>query len=68
MTPIEKAIEAVGSPKALADKLGRSPQFIHKIRKGKGHLTTRVVSPQEWCKATGLPMTELFPEYFPSQN
>lgn len=66
MTPIEKAIEAVGSPKALADKVRQSPQFIYKIQKGKGHLTTRLVSPQEWVEATGLPMLELFPEYFPS--
>ena len=63
LTPIDKAIRAVGSQKGLAEALGQSPQFINMIKRRGGKLTTRSVSPETWVKATGLPKRELFPEF-----
>ncbi|MBN6069491.1 helix-turn-helix domain-containing protein [Aggregatibacter actinomycetemcomitans] len=63
MTPIEKAIEAFGSQKKLANALGVSPQFINQIKRRGGELTTDKVTPEQWVKVTGLSVTELFPEF-----
>lgn len=64
MTPLDKAIQAFnGSQSELARALGQSPQFIAMIKRRGGHLTTKAVSPDEWAKATGLPKSELFPDF-----
>lgn len=64
MTPLEKAIRAVGSQSNLAKAIGQSPQFIFQMKKRGGQISTRVVSPDAWVKATGLSKKELFPEYY----
>ncbi|MBV7389015.1 helix-turn-helix domain-containing protein [Pasteurellaceae bacterium TAE3-ERU1] len=64
MTPIEKAIHALGSQKKLAEAVGQSPQFINAIKKRGGKLTTRTVSPDLWEKATGISRKELFPDFY----
>ena len=46
MTPIDKAIKAIGSQKKLADALGVSPQFINQIKRRGGVLTTDKVTPE----------------------
>ena len=63
MTPIEKAIEAFGSQKKLAEALGVSPQFINQIKRRGGELTTDKVTPEQWVKVTGLSVTDLFPKF-----
>ena len=52
MTPIDKAISAIGSQKKLADALGVSPQFINQIKRRGGELTTDKVTPEQWVKVT----------------
>lgn len=63
MTPIDKAIKAIGSQKKLADALGVSPQFINQIKRRGGKLTTDKVTPEKWVKVTGLSVKELFPQF-----
>lgn len=63
MTPIEKAIRAVGSQADLAKAIGQSPQFIFQMKKRGGQISTRTVPPDVWVQATGLSKKELFPEY-----
>ncbi|MBS6026334.1 MAG: helix-turn-helix domain-containing protein [Haemophilus pittmaniae] len=63
MTPIEKAIAAVGSQAKLAKALGESPQFIYRIKKSGGTISTQKVSPDKWAAVTGLSKKELFPEF-----
>lgn len=63
MTPIEKAIAAVGSQAKLAKALGESPQFIFRMKKSGGTISTQKVSPDKWAIVTGLSKRELFPEY-----
>ena len=63
MTPIDKAISAIGSQKKLADALGVSPQFINQIKRRGGELTTDKVIPEQWVKVTGLPVKDLFPQF-----
>jgi hypothetical protein len=63
MTPIDKAISAIGSQKKLADALGVSPQFINQIKRRGGELTTDKVTPEQWVKVTGLSFSDLFPKF-----
>ena len=63
MSPIDKAIKAIGSQKKLADALGVSPQFINQIKRRGGELTTDKVTPEKWVKVTGLSVKELFPQF-----
>ena len=63
MTPIDKAIRAIGSQKKLADAVGVSPQFINQINRRGGELTTDKVTPEKWVKVTGLSVKELFPQF-----
>ena len=63
MTPIDKAIEAFGTQKKLAEALGVSPQFINQIKRRGGKLTIDKVTPEQWVKVTGLSVKELFPKF-----
>lgn len=63
MTPIEKAINACGSQAKLAKALGKTSQFIYRIKKSGGRIRTRSITPDTWCEVTGLSKKELFPEY-----
>lgn len=63
MTPLEKAIDALGGKSKLAAALGVSPQFIHRMQVRGGNISTRKVTADEWAKVTGLSKKELFPEY-----
>ncbi|TCK01919.1 hypothetical protein EV694_0559 [Volucribacter psittacicida] len=63
MTPIEKAIKAAGSQVKLARSLGKTSQFIYRIKKSGGKISTQDISADKWKKVTGLPKSELFPEY-----
>jgi hypothetical protein len=63
MTPIEKAIAAVGSQAELAKALGQSSQFIYRMKKDGGRISTQKLSPDVWANVTGLSKKELFPEF-----
>lgn len=63
ITPIDKAIAAAGGTSELAKLLGVKPQNISIIKKRGGFIPTRKVSADEWSTKTGLPKSELFPEY-----
>ena len=63
MKPIEKAIAAVGSQSKLAKALGESAQFIYRMKKGDGRISTQKVSPDKWAAVAGLSKKELFPEF-----
>ena len=63
MTPIDKAIEAFGTQKKLAEALGVSPQFINQIKRRGGELTIYKVTLEQWVKVTGLSVKELFPKF-----
>lgn len=64
MTPIEKAIFAVGSQAKLSRAVGVSPQAIWNMKARGGKITTRNVPAKVWSSATGVPLSELFPEKF----
>ncbi|KMK50926.1 hypothetical protein RO21_09065 [[Actinobacillus] muris] len=63
MTPIEKAIQAVGSQAKLAKALGKKSQFIYRMKKKDGKIATQDISPDKWAEVTGLRKAELFPDY-----
>ena len=63
MTPVEKAIKALGTQAKLAKALGESSQFIYRMKKSGGVISTQKVSPDKWAAVTGLSKKELFPEY-----
>ncbi|AKD39225.1 helix-turn-helix domain-containing protein [Pasteurella multocida subsp. multocida] len=63
MTPIEKAIQAVGSQAKLAQAVGKTSQFIYRMKKSGGKISTQDVSADKWKEVTGLPKSELFPEF-----
>lgn len=62
-TPIEKAIEAMGSQANLAKALGKQSQFIYRMKKAGGKISTQDVPADKWKEITGLPKSELFPEF-----
>lgn len=62
-TPLDKAVEAVGgSQKALAEKVGVTPQAINKLKKRGGNLP--IGKWKLYVKATKLPKKVLYPNYF----
>ncbi|KAA6208108.1 hypothetical protein [Avibacterium paragallinarum] len=63
MTPIEKAILAVGSQAKLAKALGKNSQFIYRMKKSGGRISTQDISADRWKEVTGLSKRELFPEF-----
>ncbi|CDF99488.1 hypothetical protein [Avibacterium paragallinarum] len=63
MTPIEKAILAVGSQAKLAKALGKNSQFIYRMKKSRGRISTQDISADKWKEVTGLSKRELFPEF-----
>ncbi|AZI14524.1 helix-turn-helix domain-containing protein [Avibacterium paragallinarum] len=63
MTPIEKAILAVGSQAKLAKALGKNSQFIYRMKKSGGRISTQDISADKWKEVTGLSKRELFPEF-----
>ncbi|MGY6089245.1 hypothetical protein [Avibacterium paragallinarum] len=63
MTPIEKAILAVGSQAKLAKALGKNSQFIYRMKKSGGRICTQDISADKWKEVTGLSKRELFPEF-----
>lgn len=63
MTPIEKAIQAVGSQANLAKALGKPSQFIYRMKKKDGKIATQEIHPDKWAEVTGLPKSELFPDF-----
>lgn len=65
LTPIEKAIRAVGDTQiTLAKLVGCSPQNITNIKARGGKIPYKRKSVREkWIKATGLSEKELFPDF-----
>ncbi|HDR1912934.1 TPA: helix-turn-helix domain-containing protein [Pasteurella multocida] len=63
MTPIEKAIQAVGSQAKLAQAVGKTSQFIYRMKRAGGKISTQDISADKWKEVTGLPKSELFPEF-----
>ncbi|OTP97312.1 hypothetical protein B6D16_00875 [Gilliamella apicola] len=66
MTPIEKAIRAIGGNKSeLARLVGCSPSNITNIIARGGRIPCMSKEKRDrWVKATGLSPTELFPDIY----
>ena len=62
-TPLDRAIDALGSMSALAAAVGTSRQNISGMRKRGGQLTPQYVIRVE--QATGIPRHELRPDLYP---
>jgi DNA-binding transcriptional regulator YdaS (Cro superfamily) len=60
-TPLQIAVNAVGGKqKTLAQLVGLTPQAISNLKKRGGNLPKTKIT--EFRKATGLPLTVLYPE------